>query len=138
MPLQPSVTTVQFGEVEFDSFATEFSVYTPHDDKGMPLMGANAFAIQVSVDMQDTANLPFNKVKTLFDHAHNLTSDKVKDCKITFWSDDSRQNALSTFAFKGWIMHLSVLGGGGQNHLLILKLQPRPGEKQFAEIQHGN
>lgn len=88
--------------------------------------------------MQDNANLTFDKVQYLFDHSHSMTSDKIKDCKVTFWQDDSRDIALSTFAFKGWIAHFGIMSGGGSNHLLVLKLQPRPDEKQFVNISHGN
>jgi hypothetical protein len=138
MAAQPAVTTVQFDDLTFLAFATEFSVFTPHDGTGMPAIGQNQFAIQVSVDMHDTQNISFDTVKKLFDHAHALTKDKVKQCKLTYWADDQRQNALSTFSFQGWIMHFSILSGGGSNHLIILKIQPQPGEKQFVNIQHGN
>jgi len=67
-----------------------------------------------------------------------VTSDKIKQCKLTYWADDHRQNALSTFSFQGWITQCTILSGGGSNHLLILKFQPLPGEKQFVNIQHGN
>jgi hypothetical protein len=138
MAAQPAVTTVQFDDLTFLAFATEFSVFTPHDGTGLPRMGQSQFAIQVSVDMHDTQNISFDTVKKLFDHSHSMTSDKVKQCKLTYWADDQRQNALSTFAFQGWLANFTILSGGGSNHLLILKIQPRPSEKQFVDIQHGN
>lgn len=138
MATQPAVTTVQFDDLTFLAFATEFSVFTPTDGTGLPMIGRNEFAIQVSVDMHDTENISFDTVKKLFEHAHTITSDKVKPCKLTYWADDQRQNALSTFSFQGWLMHFSVLSGVGSNHLLILKIQPQPGAKQFVDIQHGN
>ncbi len=137
--LRPSVTTVQFGDITFQSFSTDFGVFTPYGEDGfMPLMGQTQFSIQVFVDMQDNVNLSFEKVKYLFEYSHSMTRDKVKDCKLTFWSDDGRQDALSTFAFRGWISHYHVMSGGGSNHLLIIKLQPEPGKNQYVDIKHGN
>lgn len=62
----------------------------------------------------------------------------VQACKLTYWADETREHALATFAFQGWIMHYSIMSGGGSNHLLILKIQPQPGEQQFVKIQMGN
>ncbi len=98
--LRPSVTTVQFGDITFEAFSTEFGVFTPYGADGMmPSMGQTQFAIQIFVDMQDNVNFSFDKVRYLFEHSHTLTSDKVKTCKLTFWTDDSRNNALSSFTF---------------------------------------
>lgn len=36
----------------------------------------------------------------------------------------------------GVLSTFSVLRRGGSNHLLILRFQPQPGEKQFTQIQH--
>jgi hypothetical protein len=138
MATQPAVTTVQFDDLTFLAFATGFSVFTPHDGTGLPAMGQSQCAIQVSVDMHDTQNISFDTVRKLFDHSHTMTNDKIKQCKPTYWADDARQNALSTFSFQGWIAHFSILSGSGSNHLLILKIQPQPSEKQFVNIQHGN
>ncbi len=139
MSLRPSVTTVQFGEISFSAFSTEFGIFTPYDGTGMmPQMGQTQSAIQIFVDMQDNLNLSFDKVQYLFANSHTLTSDKVKDCKLTFWSDDQRSEALSEFSFKGWIAHFGIMSGGGSNHLLVIKIQPRPGQNQFVDIKHGN
>ncbi len=139
MPAQPSVTPVRFGEVEFLAFSTALRVFTPYGPDGMmPLMGQTQTAIEVFVDMHDNENLSFDKASYLFTHSHTLTSDKVQDCKLTFWTDDRRQDALSTFAFRGWIAHFGVLSGGGSNHLLMLRFQPLPDSKQFVNILHGN
>jgi hypothetical protein len=135
----PSITTVQFGDIKFRAFSTDFSMFTPYGADGLqPQMGQTAFAIQVFVDMHDNSDLTFDKVKYLFENSHSLTSDKVKDCKLIFWQDDRQSNALSTFSFKGWIAHFNIMSGGGTNHLLMIRFQPRPNEKQFVDIQHGN
>ena len=137
--LHPSVTTVQFGDVTFEAFSTDFGVFTPYGADGMmPLMGQTQFAIQIFVDMNDNINLPFSKVKYLFENSHTMTRDKIKDCKLTFWADDRRGDALSTFSFQGWIAHCHIMSGVGSNHVLILKLQPKPGKEQYVDIQHGN
>ncbi len=132
-------TTVQFDDLTFLAFATEFSVFAiGTNDFGIPALGSTAYATQVSVDMHDNLNIPFSTVQKLFDHAHSLTRDKIKTCKLTFWKDDQRRDALSTFTFDGWISHFSILSGSESNHLLVIKIQPQPGTKQFTEIAHGN
>ncbi len=137
--LRPSVTTVQFGDIKFEAFSTEFGVFTPYDADGFtPVMGQIQFAIQIFIDMQDNVNLSFDKVKYLFENSHTLNSEKIKTCKLTFWSDDGRGNALSVFEFQGWIAHFGIMSGHGSNHLLMIKLQPRPNSKQFVDIKHGN
>ena len=134
-----AATTVEFGDVKFLAFSTDFGMFTPYDGDGfMPLMGQTQFAIQIFVDMADNINLPFSMVHYLFDHAHTLTRDKMENCKLTLWADDKRQDALSTFSFKGWIAALHTMSGGGQNHLLMIKLQPTPGSSQYVDIKHGN
>lgn len=138
MATQPAVTTVEFDDLKFLAFATEFNLFTPHNGTGIPLMGANEYAIQVSVDMHDTKNVPFSTVQKLFDHAHTLTSDKVKQCKLTYWADETCKDALATLSFEGWIAHLAIMSGEGTNHLLILKLQPKLGEQHFVKMTMGN
>ena len=101
-------------------------------------MGLSQFAIQVSVDMHDTQNISFDTMRKLFEHSHTMTSDKIKQCKLTYWADDQRHNALSTFSFQGWLANFTILSGGGSNHLLIIKIQPQLSGKQFVDIQHGN
>jgi len=82
--------------------------------------------------MHDTQNISFETIRKLFDHSHTLTSDKIKQCKLTYWADDQRNNALSTFSFQAWISSFTIVSGGGSNHLLIIKIQPHPGKKQFV------
>jgi hypothetical protein len=37
----------------------------------------------------------------------------IKDIKIEFWKDESQEEAICTYQFKGWISNFSMEGGGG-------------------------
>lgn len=133
---QPSFATVKIDTFEFQAFSTQFAVLTPHDGMGMPMMGATQFAIEVIADMHDQKNLSFDKIRTAFALSHNMTRDKIKEMKITYWSDDTQTNALSAFSFRGWISSFTILSGGGGNHALVLKLEPILERDQFSKITH--
>ena len=102
------------------------------------MMGSLNCNIQVSVDMHDNTNMPFSTLKTLFDLANVVTREKIKDIKIEFWQDDSQQDALCTYAFKGWISHWNTGSGDGANHTLTMSLQPTLDTKNYVDLRMSN
>ncbi len=133
----PSVTSVTIDGETFNAMSTHFSVSTTHQI-GMPQMGSMVCAIEVSVDMHDTENMPYATLQKLFTLASTVTKDSIKEIKIQFWTDESQQDAICTYTFQGWISHYSNSSGGGSNHTLNLSLQPALDAKQFVNITMGN
>lgn len=135
---QPSNTTITIDGQKFNALSAHVAISTIHDDAGMPLMGSTRCAIECVVDMHDNVNLPFSTLKGLFELANVVTRDKIKDIKIEFWQDENHQDALCTYAFKGWISHFSTGSGGSANHLLSLSIQPALDTKNYIDLQMGN
>ena len=53
--------------------------------------------------MHDDKNVPYSAIKKFLDMANVVVRDKIKDMKIEYWKDDSHQDALCSYAFKGWV-----------------------------------
>lgn len=70
---RPSVTTVTIDGKKFDALTSNVSLATMSDTSGMPTMGSLNCCIQVSVDMHDDGNMPFEVLKKLFDLANVVT-----------------------------------------------------------------
>ncbi len=134
----PSVSSVTIDGDTFNALSVHVSVSTIHGSVGMPSMGALACSMEVTVDMHDTENMPYATLQKLFNLASTVTRDSIKDIKIQFWTDDSQQNAICTYSYRGWIAHYSTSSGGGSNHTLSLSLQPELDAKQFVNITMGN
>jgi hypothetical protein len=101
-------------------------------------------------------NMPISAIKKFFDMANVVTMDKIKPMKIEFWKDDSRQDALCTYSFNGWIRRFETTNpvdatdtnddASGMfagiapqlNHLLILDLEPAMNQKNYKEIKMSN
>ena len=76
---------------------------------------------------------------------------KVKDIKLEYWKDDSHQDALCSYKFKGWVsgFHTSNPSGGdggltggdsnpNLNHMLVLSLEPALNQQNFKEVSLSN
>jgi hypothetical protein len=134
----PSISSVTIDGEKFNALSTHFSISTSHGNIGMPQMGSLACAMEITVDMHDTDNMPYARLQKLFNLASTITRDSIKDIKIQFWTDESQQDAICTYSFQGWISHFSNSSGSGANHTLNLSLQPALDEKQFVNIAMGN
>jgi hypothetical protein len=134
----PSISSVTIDGDTFNAQAVHFGVSTIHDHIGMPQMGTLACSINITVDMHDTENMPFATLQNLFTIASTVTKDSIKDIKIEFWKDESQQDAICTYSFRGWISNFSNSSGGGSNHALNISIQPALGKNQFVEIAMGN
>ena len=157
----PYRCTVTIDGTKFDAVSTSVKFATEKDKAGMPQMGSLKTEIRVWADFHDDQNLPFGTLKKFFDLANVVTRDKIKDVKIEFWKDDSHQDALCSFGFKGWISHFETsnpsdetlgldLSEGDEidkrfqgiapiiNHMLVLDLEPVLNQQNFTDVKLSN
>jgi hypothetical protein len=92
----------------------------------------------------------------MFDLANVVTKDKIKPIKIEFWKDDSRQDALCSYSFNGWIrrfettnpIELTTMDKEMEaqfrsltpdlNHVLVLDLEPAMNQQNYKDIKMSN
>ena len=141
----PYRSTVTIDGTKFNAVSTLVAFQTDKDRAGMPQMGSLQTTIKVWVDFHDDTNLPHSALKKLFDLANVVTRDKIKDMKIEFWKDDSQQDALCSYKFKGWISGFHTCnpsdgknGSQAVNHLLELDLEPAMNQQNFKEVSMSN
>jgi len=152
----PYRCTVTVDGTKFGAVSTSVQFSTEKDRSGVPQMGSLSTAIRVWADFHDDQNLPFSAVKKMFDLANVVTTDKIKPMKIEFWKDDSRQDALCSYSFNGWIrrfettnpIELSALDKEMEaefrsispdlNHVLVLDLEPAMNQQNFKDIKMSN
>jgi hypothetical protein len=145
---------------KFDAVTSSVKFGTEKDKAGMPQMGSLTTEIRVWADFHDDTNIPFGTVKKFFDLANVVTRDKIKDMKIEFWKDDSHQDALCSYAFKGWVSRFETsnpsdstrtmkLNNGDTektfqgiapnlNHMLVLDLEPVLNQENYSSIKMSN
>ena len=150
MAAAPYRSTCTIDGNKFDAMEISVVFETPKDRAGMPQMGSLKTIIQVVVDFHDDKNLPFGTLNKLFDLSNVVTRDKVKDIKLEYWKDDSHQDALCSYKFKGWIsaFHTANPAGGDAglatngnvnlNHMLVLQLEPALNQANFKDITLSN
>jgi hypothetical protein len=146
----PYRCTVTIDGTKFNALSATVAFQTDKDRSGMPQMGSLNTDIRVWVDFHDDTNFPHAAMKKLFDLANVVTRDKVKDMKIEFWKDDSHQDALCAYSFKGWIAGFhtcnpdtgAVAPNGDDlsdvNHLLVLDLEPALNQQNFKDVSMSN
>ncbi len=152
----PYRCTVTVDGTKFGAVSTSVQFSTEKDRSGVPQMGSLSTVIRVWADFHDDQNLPFSAVKKMFDLANVVTTDKIKPMKIEFWKDDSRQDALCSYSFNGWIrrfettnpIELSALDKEMEaefrsispdlNHVLVLDLEPAMNQQNFKDIKMSN
>jgi len=144
----PYRSTVTIDGTKFDAVSVVVAFQTDKDRAGMPQMGSLNTDIRVWVDFHDDTNLPHSALKKLFGMSNVVTRDKIKDMKIEFWKDDSHQDALCSYSFKGWIsgFHTCNPGAGSFegdqdaniNHLLVLDLEPALNQQNFKDVSMSN
>ena len=150
----PYRSSVTVDGTKFDAISTQVVFSTMKDRAGMPEMGSLGTTIRVWVDFHDDTNLPHSALKKLFDLSNVVVRDKIKDIKIEFWKDDSHEDALCSYSFKGWISRFETAnplplaspqtsGASADplstiNHLLVLDLEPALNQANFKEITMSN
>ncbi len=95
-----SRTSVTIDGNKFNAYFVSFGITAEHEGKGMPLMGTGYCSIDIHVDVNDNVNMPFSSLKAIFDMANIVTKEKIKDIKIEFWRDDSKQTLYAYILFK--------------------------------------
>jgi hypothetical protein len=152
----PYRCTVTIDGTKFGAVSTSVQFSTEKDRSGVPQMGSLSTAIRVWADFHDDQNLPFSAVKKMFDLANVVTKDKIKPMKIEFWKDDSRQDALCSYSFNGWIRRFETTNPieltsmdketeaqfrsltPDLNHVLVLDLEPSMNQQNFKDIKMSN
>lgn len=131
-------TSVSIGGTTLNALSVNFAVHNQHGFDGMPQMGALACAIDVVIDMHDTTSLPFTAIRTLFDLVNGVDSSKIQDVKITYWTDESKSDAICVFAFRAWVASFVTVSSPLANHTLNLHLQPELDQGKFIKIDVRN
>ena len=154
----PYRCTVTLDGTKFDAVSTTVRFHSEKDRAGMPQMGSLTTQIRVIADFHDDKNVPYSAIKKFFDLANVVTRDKIKNIKLEFWKDDSHQDALCSYAFKGWISRFETsnphpTGASGEagsfnieptsafptlNHVMVLDLEPAINQENFKEIKMSN
>jgi len=143
----PYRSTVTIDNTKFNAVSVVVAFRTDKDRAGMPQMGSLHTDIRVWVDFHDDANLPHAALKKLFNLSNVVTRDKIKDMKIEFWKDDSHQDALCSYSFKGWISAFQTCNPIGAdekaedeqiNHLLVIDLEPALNQQNFKDVSMSN
>ena len=154
----PYRCTVTLDGTKFDAVSTTVRFKSEKDRAGMPQMGSLTTQIRVIADFHDDKNVPYSAIKKFFDLANVVTREKIKAVKIEFWKDDSHQDALCSYAFKGWVSRFETsnphpVGAGGEvgdfqndptaafqtlNHVMVLDLEPAINQENFKEIKMSN
>lgn len=154
MAAGPNRCTVTIDGTKFNAISTSVRFSTEKDRGGMAQMGSLRTGIRVWADFHDDTNLPNSSLQKFFGLANVVTRDKIKDMKIEFWKDESQQDALCSYSFKGWISKFETSnpqhsGTGdadpdhpaappGLNHMLVLDLEPALNQQNFKEITLSN
>jgi hypothetical protein len=138
MALQPSNATVTVDGEKFNAYSAHVGIETLHDDTGMPMMGVPRYIFECSVNAHDTDNLPFGTLNKLFELANIVNKEKIVDIKIEFWQDETQDNAICTYSFRGWISAFHTSGGSGGNHSLHITFVPELSKNQYVDIKMGN
>jgi len=152
----PYRCTVTIDGTKFGAVSSSVQFITEKDRSGTPQMGSLSSLIRVWADFHDDQNLPFSSIKKLFELANVVTLDKIKPIKIEFWKDDSRQDALCSYSFNGWVRRFETTNpldlaaddddtsghfkgiAPELNHMLILDLEPALNQKNFKDIKISN
>ncbi len=138
MAARPSNATITVDGNRIDVLSAHVGLATHHDHLGLPQMGTLRTAISCMINVHDNERIPFDKVKRLFQLANVVTREKIVDIRVEFWIDDAQQDALCTYAFRGWISDFSMSSSQDTNHVLSLSLQPALDTHNFVEFTLGN
>lgn len=152
----PYRCTVTIDGTKFGAVSTSVQFSTDKDRSGVPQMGSLSTAIRVWADFHDDQNLPYSALQKIFNLANVVTKDKIKAMKIEYWKDDSRQDALCSYSFNGWVRRFETtnpieLTGLEKdmedafrsltpelNHVLVLDLEPAMNQQNFKDINMSN
>jgi len=120
----PVVTTITIDGEKFNARSASVGLTTLAGTAGKPASGGSQTNIEVVVDIQDTANMPFSTLSKLFNLAKVVTNAQIKDIRIDFWKDEGREDVVCSYSLQGWISHFRTQSGADGNHTLTLTIQP--------------
>jgi len=140
----PGRCCVTIDGMKFNVVDATFEMNTEKDKACMPVLQSLTTAVHCMVDLNDDKNFPFGHIKKLFDLGNVPTRDKIKDCKVEFWKDDTMKDVICSYKFKGWISHFRTSNVGNENgdrhynHVLKFTLTPVINKENYQEITLGN
>ena len=132
MPI--SKVGVKIGDVRFNSNDVHFSLNTSRDSTGLPVLHNLKTTVMVQVNLHDAVNLPFEKLKSLFERAKLPTGSNIVEMEVNFWSDDAGNELVCSYHFKGWISRFETFTTGGTNGVLALELCPVINDQTGANV----
>jgi hypothetical protein len=157
MAASPYRSTCTIAGTAFDALEIYFGLNTPADNSGMPQMGGLQITVRVVADFHDDQNLPFGTLNSLFNLANVATISNIQPMKLEYWQDDSKQNALCSISFSGFISKYQTCNPAGAasgsqfgtgsgantadgnvNHMLILELTPVMNQQNFSNLTFSN
>lgn len=124
MASQPWKTTVQIDDMAFNTYSANFVWTTKVDRQGLPLMGSLDGGLELEVDIHDRDNLPWKALQRLLHTLIPPVRKNMSPIKITYWQDDSRQDAICAIEFTGLVTSWCISNSPGQNHILKLLVKP--------------
>ncbi|MCI0660032.1 MAG: hypothetical protein L0220_03060 [Acidobacteria bacterium] len=140
----PGKITVWIDGSQFDAESAVFEMVTQKDHACMPVLQSLTTSVRCRVDLNNDKNFTFNHIKKLFDLGNVPTRDKIKECKIEFWKDESKKDVICSYKFKGWVSHFRTSNVGDENgnkhynHVLDFSLTPVINKENYQEITLGN
>jgi len=105
-------------------------------------------AIQLSADALD-AMAVHAAVELLADRSPDTWLDKIKQVKLEFWQDGSKQNALCSYSFQGWISAFQTVNPAGTmsdvttqgqvlNNMLVIDITPQLNQTNQPNFTFSN
>lgn len=140
----PGRVSITIDGTKFDALEAVYAMGTQKDPAGMPVLQTLNTAVHVRVDMNDDKNVPFDTVKTLFELGNVPDRSKLKEMKVEFWKDDTKQDVICAYKFKGWISMFRTTNtghngaAGGFNHVLEMELTPIINKENHQEVKISN
>ncbi|HUA83766.1 MAG TPA: hypothetical protein VMB85_07895 [Bryobacteraceae bacterium] len=142
-------STCTFDGNAFDAVEIMVELDTPPTSQGMPTMGGLTASVRVVVDPSDTTNCPYSLISTLFSDANLVTNQKIKQVKLEFWQDPSKQNALCSYQFQGWISGFQTVNPAGAqtnisnqsqvlNNMLVIDITPQLNQTNQPNLSFSN
>ena len=140
----PGRVSVTIDGTKFNALEAVYAMGTQKDPAGMPVLQTLNTAVHLRVDMNDDKNIPFETVKTLFELGNVPDRSKLKEMKVEFWKDDTMQDVVCSYKFKGWISMFRTTNtghngaAGGFNHVLEIELTPIINKENHQEVKISN
>ncbi len=137
----PGRVSITIDGTKFNAVEAVFAMGTQKDPAGMPVLQTLNTAVHLRVDLNDDKNAPFDTIKKLFELGNVPDRSKLKPMKVEFWKDDTMQDVICAYNFKGWISMFRITNTGvdaGYNHVLEMELTPIINKENYQEVKISN